>query len=150
MPEQKYMNDKLSQMESISSAMLALIGIFTVLRGTNWIVFNDNTRDYELYESLITVASLSVWGSVFVIGGGLLMLSSWFLPRRNTRKRFALTMGAGGLIMSINYFIVAIAGFNNSATWLVPSQMITLSVIGGVLAFFGGMQLWQMRTTKSM
>lgn len=140
--------ERLSTSESIASVSLAVFGIFTLIRGSYWIVDYENPTDSELYVALISAAPLYIWGALFAIGGLLLILSSWYLPRRHIRKRFALSMLSGGLTVSVTYFIVAVAGFNNAISWMMPAQMVSLALFGGILAFFGGMQLWQMRTTK--
>lgn len=146
--ERECTQDRLSMSETIASASLAILGLLTTLRGFAWILRYDNPSDVELYASLISVAPLYIWGSIFAVGGILLSLSSWFLPRRDVRQRFAFSLFMGGLTSSVTYFIVAIAAFNNAATWFLPSQMIVLALYGGILAFFGGMQLWQMHTVK--
>lgn len=135
-------DEKLTQMESIASSTLFIFGIFTGLRGLNWIIFNGQSRDYTIYAAIVEVAPLTVWGGLLLLGGALLIASSWLLPRWSTKRRFSVTLTAGGLITCLTYFIIAIGSFNNHGTWLVPSQMVVLSVLGGILAFFGGMQLW--------
>jgi len=143
--DKKCEEKRLNISESIASATLLIFGGISVLRGVNWIIYNENPLDSEMYESLIDVAPLSFWGSVFIIGGALTMLASWFLPKYNIKSRFAVTLFFGGLITSVNYFIVAISGFNNALTWLTPATMIALSILGGVLAFFGGVKIWLMK-----
>lgn len=140
--------ERLSTSESIASVSMAVFGIFTLIRGSYWIMDYENPTDIELYVALISAAPLYIWGALFAIGGLLLILSSWFLPRRHIRKRFALSMLSGGLTVSVTYFIVAVAGFNNANSWMMPAQMVSLALFGGILAFFGGMQLWQMFTAK--
>lgn len=148
--EQECRQERLSLSETIASVSIAILGLFTLLRGINWIVYHDNPSDIALYASLIEAAPLYIWGGVFVVGALLSMSASIFLPRRHIKKRFYVALLLGGVITSVNYFIVAIAGFNNATTWLIPSQMITLSAFAGILAFFGGTQLWQIRSTKNM
>lgn len=140
--------ERLSTSESIASVALAVLGIFTIIRGAFWIMEYDNPTDSELHVALISAAPLYIWGALFAIGGIFLVLSSWYLPRRHIRKRFAFSLFCGGLTVSVTYFIVAIAGFNNALSWMMPAQMVVLALFGGILAFFGGMQLWQMRTAK--
>ena len=146
--ERECSNDRLSMSETIASSSLAILGLLTALRGFAWIHRYDNPSDVELYASLISVAPLYIWGSVFAVGGILLALSSWFLPRRDVHKRFAFSLFLGGLTSSVTYFVVAIAAFNTASTWFLPTQMIVLALYGGILTFFGGMQLWQMHTMK--
>ena len=143
MHDEECRNNHLSLSESIASVLLLGLGMFTVSRGIFWIIHPNNTNDSQLYASLDSVMSLSFWGVFFFVGGLFLVLSSWFLPRRHTKKRFAFTLLLGGGISSASYFIVAIAGFGNSINWLTPTQLIILSMTTLMLAFFGGTMLWQ-------
>ena len=144
------MNDKkesreepLSLSESIASTLLLALGMLTSARGIFWMFNSDNPNDVQLYSSLASVMPLWAWAIGFLIGGLLIILSSWYLPRRNIKKRFSITLLVGGGLSSSSYFIVAIAGFGNSLNWLTPFQLIIFSVASLLLAFFGGLQLWQ-------
>ncbi|WP_205710594.1 hypothetical protein [Jeotgalicoccus sp. S0W5] len=67
------------------------------------------------------------------------------LPKRNTTISFAWFLLIGGLGSSVAYFIITIAGFGNAVNWLTPVQYITLSGMNGMLAFLGGLRVWQMK-----
>ena len=137
--------EQLSTPESIASTLLLALGMLTTARGTYWVFNSDNTSDSKMYASLATVMPLWAWAIGFVIGGLLLILSSWYLPRRNIKKRFAVTLLIGGGLSSASYFIVAIAGFGSAVNWLTPMQLIIFSMSTLMLSFFGGMLLWQKR-----
>lgn len=143
--EKECHEEHLSMSESIASTLLLALGMLTTARGTYWIFNPENTNDSTLYKSLAAVMPLWGWAIGFVIGGLLLILSSWYLPRRNIKKRFAVTLFIGGGISSASYFIVAIAGFGNAINWLTPIQLIIFSMATLMLAFFGGLMLWQKR-----
>ena len=141
--EKESREEQLSLSESIASTMLLALGMLTSARGIFWMFNSDNPNDIKLYSSLASVMPLWAWAIGFFIGGILIILSSWYLPRRNIKKRFAITLFVGGGLSSSSYFIVAIAGFSNSLNWLTPFQLIIFSVASLLLAFFGGLQLWQ-------
>src|SRR5699024_8366532 len=141
--EKESREEQLSLSESIASTLLLALGLLTTARGIFWMFNSDNPNDIELYSSLASVMPLWAWAIGFFIGGMLIILSSWYLPRRNIKKRFAISLLVGGSLSSSSYFIVAIAGFGNSLNWLTPFQLIIFSVASLLLAFFGGLQLWQ-------
>ena len=143
--EKESREEHFSMSESIASTLLLALGLLTTARGTYWIFNPENTNDSSLYKSLAAVMPLWGWAIGFVIGGLLIILSSWYLPRRNIKKRFAVTLLIGGGISSASYFIVAIAGFGNAINWLTPIQLIIFSMATLMLGFFGGMMLWQKR-----
>lgn len=145
--EKECREEHLSMSESIASTLLLALGLLTTARGTYWIFNPENTNDSTLYTSLAAVMPLWGWALGYVIGGVLIILSSWYLPRRNIKKRFAITLLFGGGISSASYFIVAIAGFGNAINWLTPIQLIIFSMATLMLAFFGGTMLWQKKNT---
>ena len=141
--EDESREEQLSMSESIASTLLLALGLLTTARGAFWMFNSESTSDSNLYASLAAVMPLWAWAIGFFIGGILIILSSWYLPRRHIKKRFAVTLLIGGGLSSASYFIVAIAGFGNAVNWLTPTQLIIFSVASLVLAFFGGMHLWQ-------
>lgn len=144
MSDKKESREKqLSVSESIASTLLLALGLLTTARGAFWMFNYDDTSDSQLYASLAVVMPLWAWAIGFVIGGLLLILSSWYLPRRDIKKRFAVTLFIGGGLSSASYFIVAIAGFGNAINWLLPMQLIIFSMSTLMLSFFGGLMLWQ-------
>ena len=145
--EKERREEQLSTPESIASTLLIALGMLTAARGIFWMFNSDNTNDIKLYASLAAVMPLWGWAIGFFIGGMLIILSSWYLPCRDIKKRFAVTLFIGGGLSSASYFIVAIAGFGSAVNWLTPMQLIIFSMSTLMLAFFGGMMLWQKRNT---
>ena len=143
--EKESREKQLTVSESIASTLLLALGMLTTSRGAFWVFNYDNTSDSQLYASLAAVMPLWAWAIGFVVGGLLLILSSWYIPRRDIKKRFAVTLLIGGGLSSASYFIVAIAGFGNAINWLLPTQLIIFSMSTLMLAFFGGLMLWQKR-----
>lgn len=141
--EKESREEQLSMSESIASTLLLALGMLTTSRGAFWMFNSENTSDSNLYASLAAVMPLWGWAIGFVVGGLLLILSSWYIPRRDIKKRFAVTLLIGGGLSSASYFIVAIAGFGNAINWLLPMQLIIFSMTTLMLAFFGGLMLWQ-------
>lgn len=141
--EKECREEHLSMSESIASTLLLALGMLTTARGAFWMFNSEETSDSNMYASLAAVMPLWGWALGYVIGGVLIILSSWYLPRRNIKKRFAVTLLLGGGISSASYFIVAIAGFGNAINWLTPIQLIIFSMATLMLAFFGGTMLWQ-------
>ena len=141
--EKESREEQLSMSESIASTLLLALGLLTSARGAFWMFNSENTSDSELYASLAAVMPLWAWAIGFFVGGILIILSSWYIPRRNIKKRFAITLLLGGGLSSASYFIMAIAGFGNAVNWLTPMQLIIFSMATLMLAFFGGAQLWQ-------
>lgn len=141
--DSEYQESRLSISESIASTLLFGLGALTIVRGLYWLTNSHTTADIEMYESLASVLPLWAWSLGFIIGGLLLLLSSWVLPKRVPRRRFFLYLLFGGIVSNMSYFIIAIAGFGNSETWMTPVQLVVFSTVSLVLAFFGGMQLWQ-------
>ena len=142
------LEERLTQVESIASASLFIFGIFSAMRGLNWIVFSETSRDYTVYSVIVEVAPLYIWGALLLVGSLMLMIASWLLPRWKIKRGFSIILLIGGFVTSITYFIIAIATFHQHGTWLVPSQMVVLSALGGILAFFGGAHLWNTKTRK--
>ena len=143
--EKESREEHLSMSESIASTLLLALGLLTTARGAFWMFNSENTSDSNLYASLAAVMPLWAWAIGFFLGGILIILSSWYLPRRHIKKRFAVTLLIGGGLSSASYFIVAIAGFGSAVNWLTPMQLIIFSMSTLMLAFFGGMLLWQKR-----
>src|SRR5699024_7480299 len=136
----------MSYAEIIASIMLFGSGLLTVERGLFWIVETDESMlDSNLYTTLGYAMPLWAWGVMFAVSGLLVICASWKLPKRETAISFAWFLLIGGLGSSVAYFIITIAGFGSAANWLTPVQYITLSGMNGMLAFLGGLRVWQMK-----
>lgn len=145
MPHRK-MEERLSVSESIASTMLLAVGLITLARGSYWTLNPNSESDSQMYASLASVMPLWAWALGFVIGGLLLVLASWYLPRRALKNRFDWLLLIGGMTSSASYFIVAVAGFGNAANWLTPVQLVIYSIATLVLAFYGGFSLWRKKS----
>jgi len=137
---------KMSYAETIASIMLFASGLFTIERGIFWIMENGRSiSDSSLYTTLNYAMPLWCWGVIFTLSGLLVIGASLTLPKRDTTISFAWFLLIGGLGSSVAYFIITIAGFGNAVNWLTPVQYITLSGMNGMLAFLGGLRVWQMK-----
>ena len=139
----------MSYAEMIASLMLIGTGLMTMERGLFWIIETDTSLfDSHLYATLSLVMPLWIWGLIFALSGLFVILASLKLPKRDTAISFAIFLLIGGLGSSVAYFIITIAGFGNAETWLTPVQYITLSGLNGILAFIGGVRIWQTKITS--
>lgn len=134
----------LSPIEAIASISLFGLGLFHCARGLFWLLADENTQhDSPLYTGLSSIMPLNIWGFLLLIGGLAFMFASWKLPKHQVSNAPYVFLLIGGLSSSVVYFAIATIGYSNAANWLVPSQLIVLSGVGGMLAFFGGMTVWQ-------
>ena len=137
---------KMSYSEVIASIMLFGSGLLTFERGIFWIIETEESMfDSSLYTTLSYVVPLWAWGVLFALSGLMVIGASWKLPKRDTAISFAYFLLIGGLGSSVAYFIITIAGFGSATNWLTPVQYITLSGMNGMLAFLGGLRVWQMK-----
>lgn len=141
--------NKMNYSEIIASLMLFGTGIFTMTRGIFWVIETDESMfDSQLYTVLSYAMPLWMWGLLFLFGGLFSILASWRLPKRETAKNFAWFLLLGGLISSLSYFVITVAGFGNASNWMTPVQYIILSGVNGVLAFLGGVRIWLTKNTS--
>ena len=137
---------KMSYSEVIASIMLFGSGLLTMERGIFWIIeTGESMSDSRLYTTLSYVMPLWAWGVLFALSGLMVIGASWKLPKRDTAISFAYFLLIGGLGSAVAYFIITIAGFGSATNWLTPVQYITLSGMNGMLAFLGGLRVWQMK-----
>lgn len=143
-----YLQDKsLSIVEALASVLLFGLGLFHSARGLFWVISNETiNHDSTFYNSLSSVMPLNMWGAIILISGLLFMIASWKVPKYEISKALYIYMFAGGFLSSVTYFAIAIIGFGDAINWLTPTQLVVLSGVGGMLAFFGGMTLWQKNT----
>lgn len=138
----------MSYAEIIASVMLIGTGLMTMERGLFWIIETDTSLfASHLYATLSVAMPLWMWGLFFAVSGLFIILASIKLPKRDTAISFAVFLLIGGLGSSVAYFIITIAGIENAETWLTPIQYITLSGTNGILAFLGGVRVWQTKIT---
>lgn len=134
----------MSPVEAIASICLFGLGLFHGTRGLFWILANENTKhDNSFYSSLSIVMPLSFWGVIILVSGIAFMFASWKMPKHQVSNALYIFLLIGGLLSSVACFAIALIGYGNATNWIVPSQLIVLSGVGGMLAFFGGMTAWQ-------
>lgn len=134
----------LSLVEAIASICLFGLGLFHGIRGLFWLLADENTQhDSPLYTSLSSIMPLNVWGFLIFLSGLSFVFASWKLPKHQVSNALYIFLLIGGLLSSLLCFAIALIGYGNAINWLTPSQLIVLSGVGGMLAFFGGMTVWQ-------
>lgn len=136
--------NKLSLPEIISSTLLFGLGVFSLWRGLFFAVEQEAVlKDSEFYKALHQVMPIWIWGVLMIISSLFLIGASWLMPRRNILFHWALFLG--GMTCSFMYLMMTSAGLFNAINWLTPMQFATLSAICGVVAFFGGAEIYGRR-----
>lgn len=136
--------NKLSLPEMISSTLLFGLGVFSLWRGLFFTIRQDAVlSDSEFYRALHQVMPIWAWGILMIISSLFLISSSWLMPRRNRLFHWALFLG--GMTCSFMYLIMTSASLFNAINWLTPMQFATLSAVSGVVAFFGGAEIYARR-----
>ena len=136
--------NKLSLPEIISSTLLFGFGVFSLWRGLFFAIQQEAVlSDSEFYKALHQFMPIWAWGILMAISSLFLIYSSWLMPKRNILFHWVLFIG--GLACSFMYLMLASASLFNAINWLTPMQFATLSAICGVLAFFGGAEIYARR-----
>lgn len=136
--------NKMSLPEMISSTLLFGLGVFSLWRGLFFSIEQESVlNDSEFYRALHQVMPIWVWGILMSISSIFLIASSWLIPKRN--KLFHWMLFLGGLTCSFMYLTMTSASLFNAINWLSPMQFATLSAVCGVIAFFGGAELYARR-----
>ncbi|WP_436860524.1 hypothetical protein [Staphylococcus caeli] len=134
------MNDetRMSEMEKTTVVSLLVIGSTALARGFYWIVSSkEQAHDSPLYMSMHEMLSLTFWGIPFFIGGLFLIIAAITLPYRNIKPIYRVSLILGGIICALFFFIITLAGMNNSLNWLSPLLFFVLSVGSGGYAYIG-------------
>ncbi|RIO07700.1 hypothetical protein [Mammaliicoccus sciuri] len=136
--------NKMSLPEMISSTLLFGLGVFSLWRGLFFAIEQEAVlSDSEFYKALHQVMPIWVWGILMAISSLFLIYSSWLMPRRN--RLFHWSLFLGGVTCSFMYLMMTSAGLFNAINWLTPMQFATLSAVCGVIAFFGGAEIYARR-----
>lgn len=136
--------NKMSLPEIISSTLLFGLGVFSLWRGAFWTIEQETVlNDSDFYRALHEIMPIWAWGLMMTISSLFLIASSWLMPKRN--KLFHWTLFLGGLTNSFMYLTMTSASLFNAINWLSPMQFATLSAICGVVAFFGGAEIYARR-----
>ena len=141
----KTYEEGLSPVEKILFIVTFCFGFSTSRRGGYW-TFNLNaTNDSELYESLNNLLSLHFWGALFLISGILLMMSAFFIFKHEVNNTFYTLLMFGGLIGSIPYAFLGMAGIENAINLITPGQNIVHFGMLFLCGSIGGSTLWKRR-----
>ncbi|WP_314347645.1 hypothetical protein [Mammaliicoccus vitulinus] len=136
--------NKLSLPEILASALLFGLGIFSLWRGFFFAVRQEQAlSDSDFYVALHHVMPIWIWGVLMVISSLFLVGSSWLMPKRNWLFHWMLLLG--GSTCSLIYLLMTSASLFNAINWLTPMQFATLSATCGVIAFFGGAEIYARR-----
>lgn len=127
-----------TEMEYINVVSLMTMGILAIVRGLFWILSSEKaSHDSPLYESMHELINLTFWGVPFFIGGVLLVIAGISLPYRRVTKLYSLSLILGGFICSVFFFIISLAGMNQSLNWLTPATFIVMAMGSGGYAYVG-------------
>ena len=136
--------NKMSLPEIISSTLLFGLGVFSLWRGLFFAVQQESVlKDSEFYKALHQFMPIWVWGILMAISSLFLIYSSWLMPKRNSLFHWSLFLG--GATCSFMYLMMTSASLFNAINWITPMQFATLSAICGVVAFFGGAEIYARR-----
>lgn len=143
----KAYEEGLSPVEKILFIVTFCFGFSTSIRGGYW-TFNLNaTNDSELYESLNNLLSLHLWGALFLLSGILLMMSAFFIFKHEVSNTFYTLLMSGGIIGSIPYAFLGMAGMENATNLITPGQNIVYFGMMFLCGFIGGSTLWKRTRT---
>lgn len=135
---------KLSVKEQMLSTLLLGIGLYTMSRGTFWIIYNsDLDVENDFYGALNGLIPLFFWGIIFLVSGLLLAMSSWFIAK--DRISFHRMVIIGGLANFVVYLFMAGASLYNASVWITTIQFVVLSGVNLMLALLGGRTLYERR-----
>lgn len=132
----------LTIIEYITSTLLFGFGMVPITRGVYWMI--NPYDEVQMYLAMTELMSMRYWSIFFLVGGMGFIIASWLLPKR-MKKKFAISLLLGGVITSLAYFTLVVAGFGNSTTWITPLTFAINSGISGMLGFFGGIRLWTIK-----
>lgn len=127
-----------NQMEYVNVVSYITIGMLAIVRGLFWIFSSQDAKnDSPLYQSMHEVISLTYWGIPFFIGGVCLVVASIALPYRRVNNVYSIFSIIGGVICSVFFFIIALAGMDQSLNWLTPVTFVVTSMGAGGYAYVG-------------
>lgn len=143
----KAYEEGMSPIEKMLFIVMFCFGFNTCIRGGYWTFNLDATNDSDLYESLNTLLSLHFWGALFLISGILLMTSAFFIFKHEVNNTFYTLLMFGGLIGSIPYAFLGMAGIENAINLITPGQNIVHFGMLFLCGFIGGSTLWKRTRT---
>lgn len=129
---------RMTEMEYINVISLLFIGTIGMARGTFFIFASETQVDKSpLYSSINGIIPLSIWGIPFFIGGLCLAIAAMALPYRNINKVYSITLILGGIICSVFFFVITLAGISDSLNWMSPLIYFLTTLTCGGYAYFG-------------
>lgn len=143
----KAYEEGLSPIEKMLFIVMFCFGLNTCIRGGYWTFNLDATNDSDLYASLNALLSLHFWGALFLISGILLMMSAFFIFKHEVNNTFYTLLMFGGLIGSIPYAFLGMAGIENAINLITPGQNIVHFGMLFLCGFIGGSTLWKRTRT---
>ncbi|EHQ74452.1 hypothetical protein A9J92_09440 [Staphylococcus epidermidis] len=128
----------MTEMEYINVISLLFIGTIGMARGSFFIFASEIQVDKSpLYSSINEIIPLSIWGIPFFIGGLCLAIAAMALPYRNINKVYSITLILGGIICSVFFFVITLAGISDSLNWMSPLIYFLTTLTCGGYAYFG-------------
>ena len=128
----------MTEMEYINVISLLFIGTIGMARGSFFIFASETQVDKSpLYSSINGIIPLSIWGIPFFIGGLCLAIEAMALPYRNINKVYSITLILGGIICSVFFFVITLAGISDSLNWMSPLIYFLTTLTCGGYAYFG-------------
>ena len=107
-------------------------------RGSFFIFASETQVDKSpLYSSINEIIPLSIWGIPFFIGGLCLAIAAMALPYRNINKVYSITLILGGIVCSVFFFVITLAGISDSLNWMSPLIYFLTTLTCGGYAYFG-------------
>lgn len=129
---------RMTEMEYINVISLLFIGTIGMARGSFFIFASETQVDKSpLYSSINEIIPLSIWGISFFIGGLCLAIAAMALPYRNINKVYSITLILGGIICSVFFFVITLAGISDSLNWMSPLIYFLTTLTCGGYAYFG-------------
>lgn len=129
---------RMTEMEYINVISLLFIGTIGMARGSFFIFASETQVDKSpLYSSINGIIPLSIWGIPFFIGGLCLAIAAMALPYRNINKVYSITLILGGIICSVFFFVITLAGISDSLNWMSPLIYFLTTLTCGAYAYFG-------------
>lgn len=144
-------NELLGFDEKVRFVAISILVLIAFSRGAYWMYMGDNARsESKLYHQLSEVASLEMWGLLFVIGSLILLASNIFIFSASKKRWFYWFFIVGTGIIAISYLIVGMASVQNSVNWLTPAHNTIYFVGFTSLCILGVKELWKILKSKEV
>ena len=122
------------------------LGVFMFERGFFWTKEqNAVLNDSPFYMALHEIMPIWIWGIIAMIFSLIFLSSAFFIPKHNVSNKSNYLLFIGGLGSALLYFLMTSASIYNAINWLSTAQFAVITVVCGVLAFFGGANIYDRR-----